>query len=197
MKIAISTIYNDDFKEIAALTVPVMQEYCLRHGYTFLATHSKAVGSAIVWERLVPVQMLFQTHEHVVHMDADCLITNLEKRIEDILGDRGQCVATSENGIINDGVFIWGTLKWLYALRQEEMLEVFSSPQDALNQKYGSTMDIKHVPSRTTNSVLNAECDLENPATEWQQGDFILHLPGIGNLRRIEILKQFIPQIQR
>lgn len=197
MKIAISTIWNDDFRDIAAITVPILTEYCLRHGYTLHAVHSDESSPEIVWQRLDGVTTLFSHHNCVVHMDADVLITNMTKTIEEIPGRQHWHIATSENGIINDGVFIWNTNKWVAFLSSEERFGDFSSPQDAINKTHGKFMDIHHVPPRTMNSVLNAEYGQTNELTEWQPGDFVLHLPGMGNPRRIEILKEYSQKIIR
>jgi len=197
MKIAISTIWNSDFKEIAEITIPVMEEYCRRHGYTLCAQASVQYPPDIVWSRLDMICPLLETHDYAVHMDADVLITNLSIRFEDIAVERGRNIATSENGIINDGVFIWGDKVWPRLLSSPEIRREHSSPQDAINSKYGSLMNIKHVEPRTMNSILNAEYGLENPLSEWQPGDFVVHLPGMGNARRVEVLKEMLSKIQR
>lgn len=197
MKIAISSLKNSDFNEIALITFPVMAEYCLRHDYTFSPYFSHLQSPEIVWKRLDRVIALQESHDVVVHMDADVLITNLTSRIEDMIRDDKQDVATAENGIINDGVFIWAESEWPKRLNTEEVRAIYSSPQDAINSKYGAQMDMRVYPPRFMNSILNAEYGLVNPLSEWQQGDFCLHLPALGNVRRVEILNQTLPKITR
>lgn len=197
MSIAIATIWNESFRGIAEITNPVMQEYCMRHGYTFLSVCSLWKSPEIIWERLAVVNNLKENSETVVYMDCDVLITNLTKRIQELNDPAFDHVATSENFIINDGVFIWNTKKWIEVLRMEEFSENYSSPQDAINKVYGSAMDIKHLTPRSMNSVLNEEYGTKNELTEWQHGDFVLHLPGIGNERRIQILKEYSQKIIR
>ncbi len=197
MTIAISTLRNFDFKAITDITLPVLREYCQRHHYTLSSHFSYLTPPDIVWKRLDRVNELMQDHDLVVHVDADVLITNLSVKIEDIAIVQGEHVATSENGVINDGVFIWGEPSWPKKLNAPEIRAQFSSHQDAINSKYGVEMNIRHVPPRTMNSILNAEYGLENPLSEWQPGDFCLHLPALGNARRVQVLHEMINKIQR
>ena len=46
-------------------------------------------------------------------------------------------------------------------------------------------------PQRTFNSYGYGEYGLVHPEGEWQKGDFALHLPGLSDGRRLEILREF------
>ena len=204
MKIAISTQYNHDFEEIAAITIPIMHEYCKRHGYILDASPTPSKSPAIIWERISDALMLLDSGcDAVMHMDADALITNLSVSVEDILSllpnlSDADLVATAENDIINDGCCIWrATLGTMSAMQDIfSKLGEFSSPQDVINN-HAAALDVYHVSPRTMNSVLNAEYGNVNPLTEWQDGDFVLHLPGVGNARRVELLKEYSQKIIR
>jgi len=204
MKIAISTQWNDDFKEIAAITLPVMQEYCARHGYTLFSNHSKEDSPKIIWQRAEDAENLLSKYcDAVVHMDADCLITNLNNRIEDIIelaGDADLIVTSdTDTSIMNDGVCIWLGEGGLFAcgdLAFGGKYSEYSSPQDALNER-AVPIKIVHLLPSVMNSVLNGEYGSFDPETEWSEGDFILHLPGIGNARRVELLKEYSTKIVR
>lgn len=198
MNIALSIQYNHSFKEIAAMTVPVMQAYAMRHGYSLFVHRSERYSPEIVWQRMEDVQMLLKTHDAVAHMDADCLITNSSLRIQDLIGDSDAdlFMSTDCNGI-NDGFCLWmDTL--LSKLTIERLLVAdrarFSSPQDAVEKVCAVGLDMQRMPQRLTNSYLMAEYPTlpPDPNAEWQPGDFILHLPGLSNVRRIQILQEHL-----
>lgn len=199
MKIALSLQYNDAFAEIAALTVPVIQRYALRHGYSLFVHRCDLVSPEIVWQRIEDVAKLLPDFDAVAHLDVDLLITNPEIKIGTIIAEEGRLpyhvpdlfMSTDCHGI-NDGFCVW-LKKWASQCALKTLLAAdrtrYSSPQHALPSV---PLDMHRMPQRLTNSYLHAEYGLEHPEGEWEPGDFILHLPGMGNARRVEILKQHL-----
>ncbi len=197
MKIALSLQYNDAFKDIADITVPVIQAYALRHGYSVFVHKCDSVSPEICWQRVEDVAKLLPDFEMVVHLDADLLITNPDIRLGMIAAEQTRTlrnipdvlVSTDCNGI-NDGCCMWFR-KWSTQCALKELMAVSvtkdTSLQNIMEGKSG--LSVHKMPQRLTNSYLHAEYGIEHPEGEWQPGDFILHLPGIGNARRIEILK--------
>jgi galactosyl transferase GMA12/MNN10 family len=55
------------------------------------------------------------------------------------------------------------------------------------------------VPQRSMNSYLYEEYPTikADEAGQWQPGDFILHLPGLGFERRMELLKEYLCRVVR
>ena len=198
MKICISTLYNNDFKDVAAITLPVMHEYCLRHGYSFHARRSDKDSPAIIWERVDCVMAAMGSHDLVVQMDADVLITNLTKGIPDRfdIGFSPVVVGSDVNGI-NDGVCIWNNSSeaaLILGILASCKPEMGTCPQDMLRAFDGVLV----YNQRAMNSYLAGEYGNEpNDQTDWQLGDFVLHLPGRSNERRIKILKEIEPLIAR
>lgn len=198
MNVALSVQINDAFMDIARLTVPVMQSYALRHGYSLYVHKSHQVSPSIVWQRIIDVKELVHHHDVVVHLDADCLITNPEITIEEIMaGDDADLFMSTDCNGINDGFHIWRDT-WAGSLVRNRLLESvrdYSSPQAALSDPaFLGNFNMKPLPQRLTNSYRYAEYGQEHPEGEWSGNDFILHLPGIGNDRRVEILKSLIYQ---
>ncbi len=207
MRIAISLQYNHDFAEIAGLTLPVIEAYALKHGYSAFINRCDMVSPEIVWQRCPDERMLLDTFDAVVHLDADILITNPEVTIESLIELGKQqgmehgpdyCVGTDLNGI-NNGFSLWMN-SWRARVTLGKLMRtyfadknLYSSPQDALmDGKFAPELAMWKMPQRLCNSYLHTEYGLTNEEGEWQAGDFILHLPGMGNARRVEILKEHL-----
>lgn len=199
MKIALTTQWNDDYKSVAELTVPIMQEYCARHGYSFHSFHIKD-GCDVVRLRGSVIASLLPKYDAVVHIDADCLLTNLNISIEQIADfSKDWHIAASGNGtFINDGVCIW---------RKRESVEIFLSQfnrgqyEDAILQDavaISQALDVYNPPPSMINACIPEEYHPVMPeSTRWKPGAFCLHLLAMNNPRRVLFIKEHINLIQR
>ncbi len=195
MTVAISLQWNEDFRPIAEITLPVISSYAVKHGYTLYLHKCEQRSPEIVWQRIEDFRMMMDGHDVSVHMDCDYLITNSEITIEEIIGESTSDFITGAdwNGI-NDGFSLWRkSSKSRYFL--ENFTRAFggrySSPQEVLNSAMKQSVNMEVLPQRRVNSYLPKEYGMTNLDAEWQPGDFALHLPGLSNSRRVEILKQF------
>ena len=198
MKIALTTQRNDDFKSVAELTVPLMQEYCTKHGYSLHALHINDVD--VIKSRGRVIASLLPKYDAVVHIDADCLLTNLNISIEQIADfSKDWHIAASGNGtFINDGVCIW---------RKRESVEIFLSLfnrgqyGDAILQDavaISQALDVYNPPPCMINACIPEEYHPAMPeSARWNPGDFCLHLLAINNSRRVLLIREHINLIQR
>ena len=97
MRIAITSAWNRAYQPIADITVPVMVEYAKKHGYSFRGwpdryhTDEARDPSFLTFGDRAKLQIykdLYNDFDVIVWLDVDTLVTNPEKRIEDILGAR-------------------------------------------------------------------------------------------------------------
>lgn len=97
MRVALITAWDDAYEEIALLATPVMHLYCLKHGYTFLPFRGKfhldpdRDPSLLSYGDRCKIQLykdLYPDYDLIVWMDVDTIVTNMEVRLEDVLGDR-------------------------------------------------------------------------------------------------------------
>ena len=194
MTIALSMQYNDDFRAIADITVPRIEDYARRHGYSLFVHHTDLKSPEIVWQRVKDVRAILDLFDMVVHLDTDLLITNPDVRIEDITGHWKADIwcGTDANGL-NDGFCIftdsWESEQALRSLLGRDRGH-YTSPQHAL-EHMGQKVGIERITQRKCNSYHPGAYGPPDLKADWQPGDFILHLPGIGNDRRIEILNQY------
>lgn len=195
MKIALTTQWDDDFAEIAKLTVPIMQEYCIRWGYSF---HSLHMQGDVLNLRSRVLAKLIPNYDVVVHVDTDCLLTNFTHNIESICKDGWHIIASGEGRNINDGVCIW---------RKCETVEIFLTKHIA--GRYGNvilqdavalepSLHVVNPPCQSINACIPEEYNPVMPEhTRWTQGSFCLHLLAMDNERRIRLIKQHLNQIIR
>lgn len=200
MRIALITQWNDDFAEIAKITVPVMQEYCLRHGYSFYAMHCTESPHEIIMKRSRFIASMYPRYGAVVHVDADCLLTNLRIKIGDIAPlDQDWHVAASGNGkIINDGVSIWRKDDTTEAFLSNHAYDCFRGAilQDAVAMD--DSLKVFNPPAGLINACLKDEYEPPMPDdVNWEWGNFCLHLLAMSNQRRIELLNKHLPFILR
>jgi hypothetical protein len=201
MKIALTLQYNEDFREIVEITLPIVHAYAWAHGYSVFAHNCGTMKSPeIVWQRMDDVDAILPLFDAVVHLDADCLITNLAIKIEDCMEgcDRDVLVGMDCNGI-NDGFSIFRSTKegrtLAYLFRHRNWPSGMSSPQEVMNRMHGAgeASCVGALPQRWCNSYVSMAYGPPDPKADWHPGDFILHLPGMDNKRRVELLKQHLP----
>jgi len=198
MKIALTTQWDDAFAQVAKLTIPIMQEYCLRWGYSFHALHFQ--NGDVIKARSRVIAKLLPEYDIVVHVDADCLLTNLAMSICDVqeIGSRWNVSASGNGGQINDGVCIW---------RKSETTEIFLNNHIA--GKYGDvilqdavamepSLIVRNPSCQKINACLPEEYDPVMPEyTRWTKGSFCLHLLAMDNERRVRLISEHLNQIIR
>lgn len=205
MTTTICVQYDQPFAGVAALTLPVMQEYCERHGYRLHAVADAPVWRSIVWDRFYHILNVMDYSDVVVHMDADVLITNLTKPLpecENIV----ICENYREDGSrwLNDGVCLFRSseqLRWLLnaVIKCPDGDGIYCG-QDVLQRFYAG--GFHHLfdtpPQNRLNSFLYTEYGMaaDTPG-HWQPGDFVLHLPGRTNARRVEIFTEKLKEVVR
>lgn len=210
MKIGIFTQFNEPFRQVANLTIPVIQEYADHHGYTVNIGENLPIRRSIVWDRYKILRENLDQYDWVVHMDADVLITNLNIRLEEFCHDASNVVismATTESGDrrMNDGVALfkkdWYTHFILDECFHAEQAGSIQCGQDKLEMLWltradNSTYHIER--QKAINSFLYTEYGMpEATVGHWTEGDWCLHTPGRTNERRVEIFTERLPDIIR
>lgn len=206
MNIGIFCQFNAPFKPVADITVPVMREYADRHGYRITIHEERPITRSIVWDRYEILSSEIQNFDAVVHMDADVLITNLHIPLEEFVHDGITMTAclTEDGGLrLNDGVAVFRNTETV----SKVLGHTFAAPdsdtvkcgQDSLEELYEIYPQLFHVERhKAMNSFLYDEYGMPDTTIgHWTPGDFVLHLPGRTNERRVELFNQILPQIIR
>lgn len=205
MKIAILILYTESWQSMADIVVPNAQEYSDRHGYKLIVQKwPEPMMSNFGYNKLEQIQAIFEHEESdvVMSMDLDAMITNHGIRVEDFIENDFDVYLTSDYNGLNCGVFIIkksGYSNWLI----DRVLEFRGKPKMYCEQD-GIREFIKTFPPPATSRIkmieqtkLNAylyemypEIPLQSHEQgNWNPGDFIIHLPGLGYETRLAFLK--------
>jgi hypothetical protein len=209
-RIAIYAQFNEPFRKVANLTIPVMQEYADRHGYDLHVGENLPIHRSIVWDRYKILRENLDRYDWIAHFDSDVLLTNLNIRLEEFCHEPSNVVismATTEKGErrMNDGVALFRKDWYTHHILDE----CFHAPQegsiqcgqDKLEMLYLTRADNHtfHIErQKAINSFLYSEYGLpETTVGSWGRGDFCLHLPGRTNDRRVELFTEHLNYIIR
>lgn len=199
--IVVCTEYGSNYAGIAAITVPLMKEYCERHGYQFRELILEGTGNEYYYKKNEFFDELFKEGvEAIFYLDADALITNLNIRVETFIDDEHSFFITEHIGELNGGALIIknnaGGVKINDFILSEKCN--FANEQNCINHyryfpPFHNQMKVVDHPSFNS---LNYELYPELPHIRkreeghWHEGDFVLHTPGLGIEHRKQILSE-------
>lgn len=201
MNICCFSMWGDNYAEIAAITQPVLQAYCGKHGYSYSELILEGTGNDYAYKKHEYIKELFKQDIDVVwYLDCDAIITNPEIRVEDFLDDDYSVFLTRDFTELNGGsILIRNDYngKWFndYILSRRGQ---YDNEQNVINANEFSFKEfMKELPHPSINSYqynLYPECAsyVGKPELgDWEPGHFVLHVPGLGVERRKEILSQY------
>lgn len=199
---AVATMYSDCYKEIAAITLPVMKDYCERHGYQFHEIKCPDWKYGYVKHEYLQ-DLLMTDIESVLYCDIDTLFTNPSIPYENFMDEEHDLFITEDATELNGGVFVLRNTSWSHLFNNSVLEErdnfvneqnVYVAYKDHKNFKH----KIKIVPHPSFNSYdhsLYPEL-LDRIGREdlgdWKPGHFIFHVPALTIPQRIEALKTHI-----
>lgn len=201
MKICVLTHYTPSWKELAEITIPILEKYCQRHNYKLDVYPCNDYQRYTGKEKILQALHSLDDGDIGLILDADCLITNLGISLHNFIDADHDFFITKHVGNINAGVFIVRKTEWLKKFLNYTLAEIgkegIHCEQDALirwMKEHPKETKIKIVNHPAFNSLkyeLYPEHGIQEEENgQWIEGkSFILHLPGISMNRRLEILK--------
>lgn len=208
MRIAFTTEYGSNYAGIADVTVPVMLEYCARHGYEFRQILLPGTGADYYYKKNEYFRRLFlDDFDYIFYLDVDAVITNLTVKLESFIDPGYSLFITKHLGELNGGALMFANDFWGNELN-DTILKVradFDNEQNAIDSFMNYAPFRKHIkvlPHPAFNSFdysLYPECPTIRGKEQghWHEGDFVLHTPGLGIEHRIQVLKQYTNKIIR
>lgn len=204
MKIAILILYTESWQPLADIVLQNLHKYAdankERYGYDEIIIKYKNEFSG--FEKIKKIQKHIGRYDAIWSLDLDALITNHKTNIEDFINDENDFYICEDYNGINAGSFIVKDSQWSQAFLNSALMRKGDSgvycEQDAFSKLLSSDVPVynekvKILPHPSINSYLYEsypECGIQTHETgQWQEGDFVLHLPGIGMDKRIEIFK--------
>lgn len=199
MRIFVVVIYTESWKPIADIVLPVLHKYCATHGYGHVEMcYPEPYKSNFGYNKLRWIKDLFEYNyiNAVWSLDLDTLLTNHKIRVEDFLDEQHDLFITKDVNNINAGSFIIRNTIWAqgfidYCLEQDGKE---NCEQDAFVKYMNEYRDEKIclLPHPSINSydyTLYPEHNVTSREEgHWHHGDFLLHLPGISMMERLNVL---------
>jgi hypothetical protein len=91
-KVALITVLSPEYAAIGDITLPIMDRYCHRHGYTLkVGPYTVDSGSLLTYGDRGKIEMfinLFNDFTTIMFLDVDAVIMNSAIRVEDVLANR-------------------------------------------------------------------------------------------------------------
>lgn len=202
MRIAILILYTQGWQDIADIVIPNAQSYADKHGYDLLVQkYPEPYFSTFGYQKIEQIQAIFEHDQADVvwSLDCDALITNHKWKVEDFLDNEHDAYFCKDVNGINAGSFIikntqWSHdfMIWLLAQEGKEKMYCENDAIVAYDKEFPISL-IKILPHPSINSYLYENYpefkNITHEQGQWEYGDFVLHLPGMGIATRIEVLK--------
>jgi hypothetical protein len=206
MKISLLTAASDAYWPLMEMLAPNKLEYCLRWKFQL---HIRHLGNQTQWgEREQVILDTLPSCDWLWFLGADTLITNLTTDIRSIIEpDKDFLIGRDVLGINNDSMLLhncpltYRFVQWLLGHNQE-----FPDDQTAMNHFLTKEASIFHsrvsiIPQRRFNSYPYHLYDFDHCRNakegHWEPGDFVLHLPGMDNARRLLVFRDYLPKVVR
>jgi hypothetical protein len=207
---------DNTMEEVFELTLPSKQRYVKKHGYDLLALRSFGEDKQGTFNprhlgflRALRTFEMLQYYDTVMWVDADALITNDNYKIEDFIDDNCCLFVSWDWGGKN--TFSTGNFILKNTLNIDELLKSFLSvgkfvikhkqwgeEQTTFNLIYNSTslkenikiLDHKYLNSIPSKKMFRGIWDgRPDPFAPWTHESFLVHITGVPNKNRIDVLK--------
>jgi hypothetical protein len=201
-------MFNEPHYELAEHTWTNNKvKYAEQHGYLASAKKDNFSPEAVHFDKFTHILDTFNKNPDlswIWWLDNDAMITNYNLRIEDVIDDSYDIIMATDIASLNTGSFfvknsensrVW--LEDMIAKRKDYLNDKKWFDQQCVIDTYVTYKDIiKLVPQRTMNSYdyrmyqVNGVDMLGNDG-QWQQGDWVVHWPGLNNQLRIQLAQNF------
>jgi hypothetical protein len=200
MNRAILTCFSENMRGVADLTIPTHMRLAEALGAEYVARPVEKETCA--WDKITMVGEALETHDQVMWIDADAAVTSTELRGRAWLTTPPSpaVLFTSDINGLNAGVFMatagLQTREFFWTVGHYGK-KIFDGQPDcdqqalrhfSLEPRYAGL--VQYLPQTEMNSYWPGAYDY--PGAElahWKPGHLILHLPGLSDERRIEILR--------
>lgn len=213
MRVIVQVLYTKDWVDLAKITIPNIFEYCIAHEYQpyILCINSPYDAFDKIRNCLSNFELGFDI---VWCLDADAIVTNYKIGLESFVDDKHDFYLCEDVNGYNTGSFIVKKSEWSVNFLNEVLSQINKEgvycEQDAIINCMNAqiTDKIRVLPHPSINSYryieygdgygrINPNPNENTMPTHkdgnWEEGDFVLHLPGLSMQKRIEILSQLKP----
>jgi hypothetical protein len=168
LKICFFQVTSSEIKEYSDISVRLNKEYCRIHNYHYLEVPTLNTDRyAPQWSKIFQIKRLIETenYDYYFFLDADAIVINRDRKLEDIIKEMKTNIAFSENGenggrLINTGSFI-SNRKTLSLFNKcinlslnlkKDKRKGYWHEQDVINDMYDDGWKMDVFPMNTINS---------------------------------------------
>ena len=214
--IAIVTLFDKNYEDLAKVSLPDKVEYARAHGYDFIYFDEVIDASRPPqWSKVKAVEYLLNDYEWVWWIDIDALIMNNSVRLESIIDNQYDIIFTENKySVISNGSSFFRNsqltkdfLQESYALNdpllKDVNIMVFDHEQQPMRILYQQVpkyrQRIKLLHERVCNSfwytnsqsALSAYPNWNKEDNIYQAGDFVVNFCGRSKEERVDVMKIF------
>lgn len=207
MRIAVHTHYTNSYESLASIIIPNLQWYCDKNGYDLHI--EKYEDGSVDFVKTRTALNLLEKYDLVFCLEADILVTNHTKKIEDFIDDKHSFFICNDVNGINGGSFIAKQNNYakLFLEHTNNPAYGFKTEQNYWEANAINHPDVKILNHPAINSIpykyyhnygyinYNGQSEPTHEMGNWEKGDFVCHLPGKTLLERIKIFTEIKEQI--
>lgn len=211
---AVASINLPNYQDLADLTDQTKIEYCERYGYKFFVLKENKYSNVMGFNKIGFMLDLLNSNpelEWLLFSECDATITNLTTKIEDKIDNDFHVIIPVDRLNLNAGNLLVRNspegrayLQMIMDHEPEYGNKEWAEQQVMIDTIDNFTDSVKIVEQRYMNSYIQAPydyCDVRvdilGNSGEWQEGDWILHMPGLNKSVRIDVTKQILNHIVR
>lgn len=199
MTAAIYIYYTPDWQDLADLVLPRVKEYCAAHRYFIAIVCNEKDEKEIGFRKMQTLKTALPLFDAIWVLDLDTLITNTSIRFTSFVDTNHDIFITQDIHGINAGSWIARNTKHTMQFI-DDVLNDFDAPEEqTVMKRHIHRIRVKILPHPSINSYKYelyrdeiGERRMDVADGEWNEDCLLLHLPGIGLQKRIEIFKSLI-----
>lgn len=210
--IVVTSMFNSKHADLASYTWANKQRYAEKHGYRAIPKTENFSVEQIHFDKFLHILDIMNSDSNidwVWWLDNDAMVTNFDVPLTELIDDNYHVIMGVDIASINTGSFLvknsmqgrqW--LEFILSKKGEYKNDNKWFEQQAVIDFYPKFQDIfKVIPQKTINSYdyrmygVDPE-DLLGYSGQWEQGDFVIHWPGLQNDLRIKLAQAYEKQIQ-
>lgn len=203
MKVTLLTASSKEYWPLMAISSINKLEYCLRYGIQLsMAVHADIDGYGNWGERESFMLDALDAYDcdWLWFMGCDTLITNMQTDVRTMCDPQFDFIIGKDiNGINNDSFLLQNTKASKDFIKRVMYRRDKGTDQCAMNEEMEAEgLRVALVSQRLFNSFKYDEYRYgPYPDGNWQDGDFVIHFPGLRLARRIELMTEFAGKVRR
>ena len=189
MRVALVSSVSASIADVAAMTVPNRMEYCLRHGYTFVADNRPYKRAVI---EMASICWYLDRFDLVWLLDADAMITDMTQPIH-THDDIGPHVTVCREQIVPWNAINCGSTVWRNTPAARQLLHTIELEEPAWRnmpcgwqtwlamfaQDRPDVVSVVHHRAFNSTEWTHPGGGALSPGCNWQPGDFVYHPCGV------------------